>query len=438
LDEAIDRAGAGRADRFRELAARVLQAEQRGDAAAQRQRFLSEASRILAESLDYTATLATVARLAVPDIADWCVVDLVQEGGTARVAIEHRDPAKLAVARQLQGNFPPRREASFGPSNVIRTGETEFESHIPPAALREIAPEPERLRLLEALGLNSYISVPLRTRGKLLGAISFFTEEGRPLSADDVVMAEDLARRAATAIDNARLYEEAQRAIRARDDVLAIVTHDLRTPLSAVITGAATLALAAPSTEDGFRVRRRAEAIQRSAQRMTRLIGDLTDISHIEAGHLAITPAPSDAAALARDVTDALQTVAAERGAELLLDVGVTTDLTVVCDGDRIVQVLSNLASNAMKAGARHVTIAVKGRSADVLFTVSDDGPGIRAEDLPHMFDRYWRGEKTRYKGTGLGLPISKGIVTAHGGAIWVESEVGKGSRFLFTLPRSG
>jgi signal transduction histidine kinase len=424
-----------RTDRLRDLVARAREAEARSRALAQRQRFLAESSRLLAESLDHRQTLKTVARLAVPDIADWCVVDLVQDDGSmARVAVEHRDPARIGLAGDLQENFPPRHDATAGPAHVIRTGKTEFETRVSDSALLDIAPEPERLRLLQALGLNSYISAALRTRGRILGSITFFTETGRSLSADDVAMADDLARRAATAIDNARLYDEAQRAVHAREDILAVVTHDLRTPLSAIVAAAAAQAASAPATEDGAHLRRRAVTIQRAAQHMTRLIGDLTDLAHIDAGRLAIRRTPNDPAALARDAVDTLQPDAAVRGAQLRLEV-VEPIRPIDCDGDRVLQVLTNLTSNALKVGAPTVTVRLEARPGDILFTVSDTGPGIRQEDLPHMFDRYWRAESTRYKGTGLGLPISKGIITAHGGRIWISSELGVGSSVSFTLP---
>jgi signal transduction histidine kinase len=404
------------------------------DLGAERLRFLAEASRLVAESIDYEATLKTVARLAVPDVADWCVVDLRQADGTlARVAIEHRDPVRRELAHRLRECFPPRVDATSGPANVARTGRAEFAATIADSVLRQIAPEPERLRLLSQLGMHSYISVPLATRGRTLGSITFFTEAPRVFHADDVLMAEDLARRAATAIDNARLYEEAMRAARTRDEMLAIVTHDLRTPLSAIMTAAA-LQLAAPGDEDRGCVRARADTIQRSAQHMNRLIRDLTDLGQIDAGRFAIEPTSHDVTLLIRHVVDTLQAVAARQRSEIRMNV-VGTIPQVVCDGDRVIQVLSNLASNAINVGAPSVTIHVEAPGPDVLFTVSDTGPGIAPEDLPFMFDRYWRARAAHYKGTGLGLPISKGIIDAHEGRIWVDSQLGVGTQFFFTLP---
>ena len=416
--------------------ARARDAEARSEAVAQRQRFLAEASRLLAESMDYAATLKTVARLAVPSIADWCVVDLMQDDGTmARVAIEHRDPERLSLAHKLQENFPPLAGAPAGPSHVVHTGQTEFEPQVSESRLEEIAPEVERRRLLGALGMNSYISVVLSTRGRVLGTISLFTDTGRSLTSDDVQMAEDLSRRAATAIDNARLYDQAQRAVRVRDDMLAIVTHDLRTPLSAIMTAAAMQKASAADDDQGTRVRQRADAIQRAADHMSRLIRDLTDIGQMDAGRFAIERTHQDPSAIAREVVDTLQSDAGQRGCRLHADI-VGTVPSIDADGDRVVQVLSNLVSNAVNVGASDVTVRLEARPEDVLFTISDTGPGIRTEDLPHMFDRYWRGKTTNYKGTGLGLPISKQIVDAHGGRIWIQSEPGVGSTFFFTLPR--
>jgi signal transduction histidine kinase len=404
------------------------------DLATQRLRLLAEASRVLSESLDYQATLKTVARLAVPDICDWCVVDVLQADGTlARMAIAHRDPVRLDLARRLQEQFPPHAGATSGPANVVRTGRTEFEAHLVDPILHGIAPEPERLSLLARLGMNSYISAPLATRSRILGSLTMFTEAARTLDADAVVVAEDLARRAATAIDNARLYYQARNAVRSRDEMLAIVTHDLRTPLSAIL--AASALQMAPGSGEEKNGTVRAAAIQRSAQHMARLIRDLSDLGPMDAGRFAIELARQDPVLIVRHVVDTLQPLAARHQARIDTDLAGTIPW-VVCDGDRVIQVLSNLAVNALKVGAPVVTIRAEGRGADLLFTVSDNGPGIAPDAVPFMFDRYWRDPAARYKGTGLGLPIAKGIVDAHRGRIWVESQLGIGTQFFFTLPR--
>jgi signal transduction histidine kinase len=402
--------------------------------ATHRQQFICEASRILAESIDYEATLRSVARLAVPDVADWCVVDLVAEDGQiARVAIEHRDANKRNIADELKQQFPPVRDAANGPGRVLRTRRTDYQERIPQSFIDDA--EPDRLALLRRLGLQSYICTPLIARGHLLGTITFFTEAGRVFSSADVDMTEDLARRSAMAIDNARLFEEAQRAVRSRDDMLAIVSHDLRTPLSAIMMAAAVQIATARETDDGRRLRQQAEVCQRAAEHMLRLISDLTDIGHIEAQRLAIERRAHDPATLVREVVATLQVVAAEQGSCLQCECG--DDLpSIECDRDRIVQVLSNLVANAVKVCAPAITVSAHADDSAVVFTVRDTGPGISDADLLHVFDRYWRGTD-KYKGTGLGLPIAKGIIEAHGSCCSVSSEVGAGTRFSFALPRS-
>jgi signal transduction histidine kinase len=301
--------------------------------------------------------------------------------------------------------------------------------------LQQREQDPERLRILRSLELNSTLCAPLVARGRLLGAITLMTELGRELTTDDVRMTENLAGRAATAIANARLYDDAQRALRAREEILAIVTHDLRTPLAAVMTAASLLATADAEAPQADRIRHRAETIQRAAQHMSRLVQDLTDLAQIDAGRLAIEKEVQDPRRLVCEAVETLEPIVSRRHCALRCEVG--ADLpAVACDRERIAQVISNLVENASKVGAATITIRVDPRDRELVFSVSDTGPGISAEDLPHMFERYWRGRNADYKGTGLGLPISYAIVKAHGGNMWIESTVGAGTTFYFSIPR--
>jgi signal transduction histidine kinase len=238
----------------------------------------------------------------------------------------------------------------------------------------------------------------------------------------------------AIAIDTAGLYDEAQRAVAARDAVLAIVTHDLRAPLSAVLTAASLLMSADAADPDGDRIKRRGETIQRAAQHMLRLVNDLTDLAQIDAGRLTIQRTPEDPAVVVREVLDALGPVVTRAGGSLHAQV--SSDSTrISLDRDRVRQVLANLVGNASKVGASAITIGAERRDHTFTFWVSDNGPGIHRDDLPRMFDRHWRARGTQYKGSGLGLPISAGIVEAHGGRMWIESVEGGGSTFFFTIP---
>jgi signal transduction histidine kinase len=403
--------------------------------AEQRERFLADASLILAESLDYERTLSTVARLAVPEIADWCIIDLLRHDGTlVRVATEHRDRNREQLATALHHN-PPRHEAVSGAPHVVRTGLTEYVPLMSESLLAAREGDQERHAMLRNLRLHSTICTPLIARERVLGAITLCTAGGRELTPDDVRTAEDFARRAAVAIDNARLYDDAQRQVRAREEILAIVTHDLRTPLSVVVTAASLLTSIDSVTPDGDRIRQCAETIQRAAQHMRRLVTDLTDLAQIDAGRLTIERTPEDPAAVLREVLEALEPVVTRRGGTLRAKTKSDLPHTLL-DRGRLRQVLANLVGNASKVGASEISMGAHVDGADLIFWVADNGPGIPPEDQSRMFDRYWRGGGTHYKGSGLGLPISNAIVKAHGGRMWIESTLGAGSTFFFSVPR--
>jgi signal transduction histidine kinase len=233
----------------------------------------------------------------------------------------------------------------------------------------------------------------------------------------------------ALAGENARLYEQAQQAVRVREQILAVVSHDLKNPLGAILLTTDALAKKGALPEAVGR-------IQRAAKRMLRLIDDLLDFASIEAGHLAIKRQPQDMGTMFQETLATFEGVAQDKG--LQLTAAVEPDLPkVYCDRDRILQVLSNLVGNATKAtpAGGQITLRGEAREHELLFAVSDNGPGISEEDVKHLFERYWRSDEVEYKGTGLGLAIARGIVSAHGGRIWVESELGHGATFLFTIP---
>ena len=236
--------------------------------------------------------------------------------------------------------------------------------------------------------------------------------------------------------ENARLYEEAQQAVRVREQILAIVSHDLKNPLGAILMTTDALAKKAASVERQEGLPQSIARIQRSAERMLRLIEDLLDFASIEAGRLAIKRRPQDPGSMIHETLASFESVAQEKGLRLSADVAPHLP-KVYCDGDRILQVMFNLVGNATKAADEGgaVTLRVQARGPEVLFAVSDDGPGISEEDVKHLFERYWRSGEAHYRGTGLGLAIARGIVSAHGGRIWAESELGRGATFSFTIP---
>jgi signal transduction histidine kinase len=419
------------------LRARLYDSERaaRAEAEAARARatFVGEASAILASSVEWGATLASVAKLAVPGIADWCSVEVPESlsPGTLPIAIAHVDPAQVERALEWRRRWSPDPAAPSGASAVMRTGRPELYERIDEDTAAAAGFDEAQRALVRALGVTSAMVVPLSARGRTLGAITFaLAGSGRRYGPADLAMAVELGRRAGLAVDNARAWDEAQRAIRARDEVLAVVSHDLKNPLEAVLLSASLL-LRSPESP---RVRRYAEALQRSAARMDRLIRELLDLSRMDAGRFQVDPRPERLEEVVEEALMVLAPLAAEKEIRLSAEGG-PLGAEVPCDRERVAQVLSNLVGNALSFAPRGAAVAVRLalREGEAEVAVVDEGPGIAPDDLPHVFDRYWKSRSRR--GTGLGLAIARGIVDAHGGRIWVESRIGEGSTFTFTLP---
>ncbi|WP_437718477.1 PAS domain S-box protein [Sorangium sp. So ce448] len=405
--------------------------------AEQVQRLFAEVSAVLASSLDYAETVSSVARLSVHALADLYFVDLVDEKGSVeRLAPVSADPVRQRLADRM-GDFAQRPGWETPQARVLRTGEPLLIPAITESAVGA-AGDPGHRGSLRAGGSGAVMVVPLVARGRTLGTLTFVTAEpSRRYSAADLVVAEEVARRAAAAVENARLYQHAQRAIRTRDDFLAIVSHDLKNPLSAILTAAALLMRTLPADEQGALDRRKAEVILLAAQRMLRIIGDLLDVAAIEAGRLSIEKRRHAAGALVGDAIEMERTLATQKHLVLEGEIRGGGAFEVICDRERILQVFANLIGNAIKFTAEGgaITVRAEPRGDEALFAVADTGAGIRADELPHIFDRFWQVAETARLGTGLGLTIAKGFVEALGGRIWAESQLGAGATFFFTLP---
>ena len=444
----IDDAPVGRVWSFRDVTARrraedharALAREQAARAEAEhsqkRAALLAEASRVLSASFDYQTTLAALVRLAVPSLADYCALDIVEAGDRfERIGEAHVDPAKSQLLREV-ATFPKSALTDRHPLiRVMNTGAPVLEADITPAFIRASFAEAGQRRVVEALGPRSLICVPLVTSGRPIGALTLVTSgSGRRFEVADLSLAADLARRAAVVVEHARLFHEAQQATRARDDVLAVVAHDLRNPLNTV-TMAVSLMLETTPPER-VQERRQAEIVRRAADRMNRMIQDLLDVKRMESGRLTIDPRPEDPGVLINDTVDMLRPLAT--GSTIRMETNIEDDLpNVLADAARIQQVLSNLVGNAVKFTPRagRISVCAELMEGEVRFAVIDTGPGIPAEQLPHIFGRFWQAKTSDRRGIGLGLAIAKGIVEAHNGRIWVESSVGLGSTFYFTLP---
>jgi PAS domain S-box-containing protein len=407
------------------------------EAAQDRSAFLAEASKVLGTSFDYHTTLEQLARLAVPRIADFCVVDVVEgEAGFERLGVAHVDPAKELLLRQ-ETHFATGVVSRDHPVvRVMMEAKPWLVREVDPDVVRASALNESHLRILEDVAPRSLMTVPLVASGKVLGALTLVvSDSGRRYGDDDLALAEELARRAALAVDNARLFHEAQQATRARDEMLAVVAHDLRNPLNTV-SMSCSLLLESASGGERPTEQKQLTIMRRATERMNRLIHDLLDVKRIEQGRLAVDPRSETMAAIIRDAVDMLRPLAAAQGLDLTSEI--PDDLPkVLADPSRIQQVLSNLVGNAIKFTPRggRITLRARLESAEVRLAVIDTGPGIPPDQLPHVFGRFWQARTSDTRGIGLGLAIARGIVEAHRGRIWVESRPGEGSTFYFTLP---
>lgn len=403
-------------------------------------RFLVRAGAMLATTLDYESTLRSVVHLAIPHLADCCVLDISESSTTIRRIVSvHDDPARTRLLRSLEERRIDVSDWPFPVAKVLASGEQVVREHMPRGWEAAEAPDTSdniHVDDVAALGIHGLISLPLVARDRVLGVLTLLaTDPKRELGDEESTLATELTDRAAFAIDNAFLYQAAQQASRARDEILGVVSHDLRNPLSAISMCARVLFESPPAAENERRDL--ADAILESTQLMQRLIQDLLDVSTIESGHLRVYQRSEALLPLVDSVLTMVRDQAENRG--ILLQRNVATDLpNVNVDAMRVEQVLANLVSNSVKFTERGGRVSVQAQldGHHVIVRVSDTGGGIPAEHLPRIFDRYWHARRqSRTVGTGLGLAIARGIVEAHGGTISVESTLGVGTTFTFTLP---
>jgi signal transduction histidine kinase/ActR/RegA family two-component response regulator len=414
--------------------ARRFEGEQRGREVAERDRvrsrLVAEASEAVARSLDDEAALGELARLVVPALADWCFVDLLDEQGERRrLAVTHADPAKAGLARALREHGAP------DPAPVLASGYPRLD--VEPAGPGPVWSESSGSRLVREAGLASIMTVPLRVRGRTLGALTFATaESGRRYGPDDLAVAEELARRAGLAVETARLYREAQAANRLKDEFLAIVSHELRTPLNAIMGWASLLRT---GRLDPVRSAQALDTIERNVRTQAQIVADLLDVSRIITGKLALDVQLVDLVPVVEAALDVLRPAAA--GKQIALDARLEPVGPVSGDPQRLQQVVWNLLSNSVKftppGGRVEVVLARVGQAARI--HVRDTGQGIPADFLPHVFDRFRQADASttrRHGGLGLGLAIVRHLVELHGGHVEAASDgPDRGATFTVTLP---
>ena len=415
------------------------------------ERHLNEATAALSRSLDYQATLDTLAHVLAPSLCDWCSIHLL-EGSTLKPAVvAHVDPAKVRQAQVYQEQYPPNPDEPAGVWAVVRTGVPILHAEVPEAMLLRTAGTAEQLRLLKQADVRSLMIVPIKARERVLGTLSLLAaESGRRYDRQDLGLASELGRRVGTFIENALLYERAQVAAasaeaaardaelagRLKDEFLATVSHELRTPLNAIVGWSSMLKV----RPEPALVAKGIAVINRNAAAQSKIIEDILDVSRIITGKLRLELRPVDLVAIVADAIEVVRPSAAVR--EISIEFQRPPEPAfLVGDPERLQQVMWNLLSNAVKfseSGGR-VEVKLEQRGSQLFASVIDEGQGIEAGFLPYVFERFKQADSSttrRFGGLGLGLAIVRHIVELHGGRATVNSAgPGRGSAFVVGLP---
>ena len=416
-----------------------LRAQAITDRARRQGIFLARLTTSFSGTLNYTDRLTELATLSVPELADWCVVDAVTTNGQIeRVTINHIDPNKVALAGQIhERHADPLALASA--VEVIRTGKPAIVPMITDEMLvAAAAGDDELLRLVRSLGLVSYACLPLMVHGSALGALTFATaESGRQYDDDAIRFLEDVASRAALALDNARSYEQLQAANRMKDEFLATLSHELRTPLNAILGYARMLRAGMLKDEKQDNA---LDTLERNATSLTQIVEDVLDVARIASGKIRLNVQSLDLPVVMHDALATVMPGAEAKGVRIQSivepDIGLVSG-----DSDRLQQVMWNLLSNAVKFTPRggHVQVRLQRANSHIEISVSDSGVGIREDFLPHLFERFRQADSTTTRahgGLGLGLAIARQIVELHGGTIHAFSGgEGKGATLRVELP---
>jgi len=398
--------------------------------------FLSEANNLLSSSLDYRTTLANITALAVPHIADWCVVDMKTEKGIEQLAVAHVDSRKVKWAKELRRKNPPDPNAKTGVPQILRTGKTEYYYEITDKMLVATAENEEQLELLRKLKFSSIMMVPIRVTNETMGVITFVSaESGHHYTKTDLTIAEELSKRAGLAIESALLYSQAQQAITVRDEFITLASHELKTPLASIKMYGQILHKQLEKRGDTA-LMNFLEKMDQQTDRLTLLVNDLLNVSKIQHGKLEYNFEDVDLTTLVHDIVEVMRQVSLKHTIFIEGEI----KKTVRADPFRIYQVLTNLLTNAIKYSPEADKILVR-LSTDKKFvkiTVQDFGIGIDPDHQEKVFDQFYRiidPNKRKFSGLGMGLFISHEIIDRHGGSMSVKSDKGKGSQFSFTLP---
>jgi signal transduction histidine kinase len=428
------RAEQGARDLIREQAARTA-----AEATADRFRFLSESSALLASSLDYRTILSALARVCVTDIADWAEVYAVEDAGVVRrLEAARRERSKAPLLEELRNVLIPPH-GTHPVLEVLRTRKPILAKTVTDELLESTIVDARHREIVAELRMTSFMMMPMIARGRVLGAIALMSSDpGRRFDEQDLALAEAIAARAALALDNALLYEEAHRANQTKADFLAVVSHDLRTPLNAIMGYAELLAMGIPEPVPE-RAGERLQRIRTSAKHLLYLLDELLGFARLEAGHEELHMQEVDVRDIVREMAAVVEPLALAADLRFELDEP-THPVTIRTDPDKVRQVLVNLGGNAVKYTEEgEVRVVLLGEAAkQAIIRVSDSGIGIARDHLDQIFEPFWQvdsSQRSHDNGTGLGLSVVRGLVQLLGGDVSVESIPGKGSTFTVRIP---
>lgn len=409
------------------------------EAAQRRSSLLADASSLLGTSLDYTATLSNLARLICPFMATWCVIDVVEDKKIRRIAACHADPARQSPLNELKQKYTPNKTLANDPvMRVVASGTAEMFERVSDDWLSGIAHDKQHLEALRALEPASVLIVPISARGRTIGVMTLvLAGSEKRYTTQDLDVAQEIARRAGFAMDNARLYQRAREANQAKADFLAVMGHELRTPLNAIIGYGDLMQLGVPEALPDS-LCGHVDRIKFSAAHLLALIDEIFTFTRIEAGRERVRRKPVSIRAIVAEAAAAVEPAAAEKGIKLVTP---TTNepFVIQSDAGKVRQILVSLLSNAVKFTENgSVTIDLQRDETFVLIRVRDTGIGISAQHIERIFDSFWQVERAatrRAGGTGLGLTIARRLAQLLGGNVRVESVIKQGSVFTVRLP---
>lgn len=403
--------------------------------AQKRTRFFEKATNVLISSLDYQTTLKNIAAMIVPQLADYCRIAVKDEvtGAVKEVSLNHVDPKKLGLARELYQQYKGKANITYGVDHILKTGKPELIHQLTPDILKPFANDKKLLKILEDLRIKSYMGVPLKARGKIIGAITFSsTKDGVYYTKANLSFAEELAYRLALALDNAKLFANERTAVRVRDDFISIASHELKTPITSIKGYIQILLGQGLGEKSNYFVSRLDEQVNR----LIELVNDLLDVSKIQSGKLELNKEKISLNNLIKETLSDVESLLGDHKIEFKEE----KDVKVYVDKFRLSQVLINLLTNAIKYSPKTQKIFVKTSffKGNVQIKIQDFGIGISQINLKKIFEPFYQADtkvRQSFGGLGLGLHISHEIIKRHGGDILVESEKGVGSTFTVVLP---